>query len=168
MTFNDFKSSFLESVTEFSIIDMVLAMLFACIVGLFIFLIYKKTLEIVFLFWSIAAGIVIGSGMILLAVIRSVVIGIILLIFVNRKSSDTPYILVLGCTDEKAEQAAMDTMRGLVDRCAVKSKTVSKNGIELTLKMRLKDAGASFVNRRSDIDGVDNAVLVIYNGQYMS
>jgi hypothetical protein len=106
--------------------------------------------------------------MILLAVIRSVVIGIILLIFATRKSSDTPYILVLGCIDEKAEQAAMDTMRGLVDRCAVKSKTVSKNGIELNLEIRLKDAGTYFVNRRSDIDGVDNAVPMIYNGQYMS
>lgn len=223
MTFNDiFKSSFLESVTEFSVIDMLIGMLFACIVGLFIFLIYKKTcsgvmysegfaltmvglslvttlvilavtsnvvlslgmvgalsivrfraaikepLEIVFLFWSIASGIVIGAGMIPLAVIGSVIIGIILLIFANRKSGDTPYILVLGCIDEKAEEAAMDTINKLVDRYAVKSKTVNTAGIELTVEVRLRDIGTSFVNRLSDIDGVNNAVLVTYNGQYMS
>ena len=44
MTFNDiFKSSFLESVTEFSILDTVIGLLFAMAVGLFIFLVYKKT-----------------------------------------------------------------------------------------------------------------------------
>lgn len=44
MTFNDiFKSSFLESVTGFSLSEVLLAMLFAVIVGLLIFWVYKKT-----------------------------------------------------------------------------------------------------------------------------
>ena len=45
MSFNDiFKSSFLESVSEFSVLDTVIGLFFALAVGLFIFLIYKKTL----------------------------------------------------------------------------------------------------------------------------
>ena len=44
----------------------------------------KEPVEIVYLFWSLAVGIVIGAGMIPLAVIGSVVIGLILLIFANR------------------------------------------------------------------------------------
>lgn len=118
MNFNDiFKSSFLESVTEFSMIDTLIGLVAALVIGLFIFVIYKKTLtgvmysesfaltlvglslvttlvimavtsnvvlslgmvgalsivrfrtaikepvEIVFLFWALAAGIVIGAGM---------------------------------------------------------------------------------------------------------
>lgn len=44
MTFSDiFKSSFLESVTEFSPLDVLLGMVVALVVGLFIFVIYKKT-----------------------------------------------------------------------------------------------------------------------------
>ena len=44
MTFNDiFKSSFLENVTAYSLLDMVLAMVLAFGVGLFIFFVYKKT-----------------------------------------------------------------------------------------------------------------------------
>ena len=44
MSFNDiFKSSFLESVTEFSVLDTLLALAAALVIGLFIFLIYKKT-----------------------------------------------------------------------------------------------------------------------------
>ena len=49
MSFNDiFKSSFLESVTEFSLIDTVLGLAAALVIGLFIFVIYKKTLS----WWS--------------------------------------------------------------------------------------------------------------------
>ena len=61
----------------------------------------KEPLDIAFLFWAIAAGIVLAAGMIPLAVIGSVFIGVILLLFVNRKSSANPYIVVLQC-DESA------------------------------------------------------------------
>ena len=45
MSFNDiFKSSFLESVSEFSVIDTLLGMSVALVIGLFIFMIYNKTL----------------------------------------------------------------------------------------------------------------------------
>ena len=41
MTFNDiFKSSFLESVTEFSVIDVLIGMMVSLVIGLFIFIIY--------------------------------------------------------------------------------------------------------------------------------
>ena len=64
----------------------------------------KEPLDIVFLFWAIAAGIVLAAGMIPLAVIGSVIIGIILLVFVNRKSHIIPYIVVLTCADSEAEK----------------------------------------------------------------
>lgn len=223
MTFNDiFKSSFLESVTSFSFIDMALAMLFAFVCGIFIFLIYKKSfagvmystgfalsliglslvttlvilavtsnvvlslgmvgalsivrfrsaikepMEIVFLFWSIAVGIVIGAGMIPLAVLGSAVIGIIILIFANHKSKDCPYILVINCNSEDAENQATQLIKSSSKGMCVKSKTVSENGIELSAEVRIKDAGTSFVNSLLKIAGVESAVLVSYNGEYMS
>lgn len=60
-------------------------------------------MEIVFLFWSLAVGIVVGAGLLPLAVIGSALIGVILLLFANRKVRNAPYILVLNCTDETAE-----------------------------------------------------------------
>ena len=55
----------------------------------------KEPLDIAFLFWSIAVGIVLAAGMIPLAVFGSVIIGIILLVFANRKSHVNPYIVVI-------------------------------------------------------------------------
>ena len=223
MTFNDiFKSSFLENVTQFSAVDTLIGMLFALIIGLFIFVVYKKTftgvmyssgfaltlvglslvttlvimavtanvvlslgmvgalsivrfraaikepVEIVYLFWAIAAGIVIGAGMIPLAVIGSAIIGIILILFASRKIHEHPYILILNCKDEKAEDAAAQIARTVLKRFLVKSKTVNGGGIELTAEVRLADAATSFVNRLHEIEGVGNVTLVSYNGEYMS
>lgn len=128
----------------------------------------KEPIEICYLFWAIAAGIVIGAGMFPLAVFGSVLIGIILVIFMNKKTSDNPYILVINCENDAAEKNAMSYIKGQVKKTVVKSKTVSKTGIELTLEIRLKDETTDFVNQISSIKQVNNAVLVSYNGDYMS
>ena len=222
MTFNDiFKSSFLENVTSISILDMALAMVLAFALGLFIFLIYKKTyqgvmysssfgvtlvaltmittlvilavtsnvvlslgmvgalslvrfrtaikepLDIAFLFWSIAVGIVLAAGMIPLAVFGSVIIGVILLVFVNRKSHLMPYIIVVNCDGHEAEMKATDFIKTQTQRMVVKSKSAQKGNLELNLEVRLKDDNTDFVNTLSDIEGVNSAVLVSYNGEYM-
>lgn len=222
MTFNDiFKSSFLENITSVSILDMVIALALAFGIGMFIFLVYKKTyqgvmysssfgttlvaltmittvvilavtsnvvlslgmvgalsivrfrtaikepLDIAFLFWAIAVGIVLAAGMIPLAVIGSVIIGAILLVFVNKKSHCNPYIVVLSCDDAVTEKKAVDFLNGNVRRCIVKSKTVTSGLIELNLEIRMVSENTDFINALSNMPGVRSAVLVSYNGEYM-
>ncbi|WP_313563822.1 DUF4956 domain-containing protein [Ruminiclostridium cellobioparum] len=223
MTFNDiFKSSFIEKVSSFSPLDMVIALGLSFILGLFIFYVYKKTfngvmysasfgvslmamtlittliilavtsniilslgmvgalsivrfrsaikepMDIAFLFWAISAGIVTGAGLIPLSVFGSVFIGIIMIVFVNKKSSDNPYILVVNCADDKSEELVTGMVDKNVSKYLVKSKAVSATGIELTMEVRLKDMTTQFVNSVSQLEGVSNAVLVSYNGEYMS
>ena len=221
-SFSDiFKSSFLENVSSVNFLDMALALVLSFGLGIFIFLVYKKTyqgvmysssvgvtllaltmittlvilavtsnvvlslgmvgalsivrfrtaikepLDIAFLFWAIAAGIVLAAGMIPLAVIGSVIIGVILLFFVNRKSHSNPYIVVLQCDGHETEQQAKKYLDAQVQRCVVKSKTVQQGRVELNLEIRLKDDNTDFINALSTLDGVHSAVLVSYNGDYM-
>ena len=223
MNFSDvFKSSFIESVQEFSAVDTLVGMLCALLIGMFIFVIYKKTfkgimystgfamsliglslvttlvimavtsnvvlslgmvgalsivrfraaikepMEIVFLFWSLAVGIVIGAGMIPLAVIGSAIIGIILVLFANVKFASLPYILIVNCDDEKAEKEAVRVIGKSVNKYIVKSKTVNGTGIELTTEIRVKANATDFVNKVNEVAGVKNATLVSFNGEYMS
>lgn len=128
----------------------------------------KEPIEISYLFWAIAAGIVVGAGMFPLAVFGSVIIGIVLVIFVNKKTTDNPYILVVNCDNDVAEKRVMQFVKGEVKKAVIKSKTVSKSGIEFTLEVRLKDETTEFVNQVSTIEQVNNAVLVSYNGDYMA
>lgn len=221
-TFNDiFKSSFLENATSVSLLDMAVALVLAFALGLFIFMVYKKTfsgvmysssfattlialtmittviilavssnvvlslgmvgalsivrfrtaikepLDIAFLFWAIAVGIVLASGMIPLAVVGSVIIGIVLLVFVNQKSHCNPFILVMQCDDHESEQRAVSFIQQQTLRCAVKSKTARKGIIELNLDIRLKNDNTDFVNALANMSGVHSAALVSYNGDYM-
>ena len=128
----------------------------------------KEPVEIVFLFWSLAAGIVIGAVMIPLAVIGSAIIGVILLLFANRKIHNNPYILVTGCADEQAEHAVMEILGRETEHAVVKSKTVTPAGIELTAELLTKNASTAFVNSIAQLSGVENATLVSYNGEYLS
>ena len=221
-TFQDiFKSSFLENIASVSLLDMAVALVLAFGMGVFIFLVYKKTfsgvmysssfgvtlialtmittlvilavtsnvvlslgmvgalsivrfrtaikepLDIAFLFWSIAVGIVLAAGMIPLAVIGSVVIGLVLLVFVNRKSHDDPYIIVVQCDGQDSENAVQALLSQQVQRCVTKSKTVQRGAVELSMEVRLKGQDTGFVNALSELPGVRSAVLVSYNGDYM-
>ncbi|MBQ9492868.1 MAG: DUF4956 domain-containing protein [Oscillibacter sp.] len=127
----------------------------------------KEPLDIAFLFWSIAVGIVLAAGMIPLAVIGSVFIGIILLLFVNRKSAVNPYIVVLQCDGPESEKLAMEHLKEHTLRCVVKSKTARKGAVEVNAEIRLKDESTDFINTLAGLDGVSSAVLVSYNGDYM-
>ncbi|MFQ9509994.1 MAG: DUF4956 domain-containing protein [Lachnospiraceae bacterium] len=127
----------------------------------------KEPLDIAFLFWSIAIGIVLAAGLIPLAVIGSVVIGVILLVFVNKKSHVNPYIVVISCENHDSERMAMDFLNKQVQRCVVKSKTAQRGAIELNMEIRMKDENTDFINILSEMNGIKSAVLVSYNGEYM-
>ena len=127
----------------------------------------KEPLDIAFLFWSIAAGIVLAAGLIPLAVIGSLVIGAILLVFVNKKSHCNPFIVVISCVDSVSEKKAMEFLGANVQKCVVKSKTATQGLIELNLEVRLINENTDFINAVCNIPGVNSAVLVSYNGEYM-
>jgi len=128
----------------------------------------KEPLDIAFLFWSIVVGIMLGAGMLPLAVFGSIILGLTLLLFSNHSTSETPYILVIQCEEEAAEQDATAMVEKKVARHIVKSKTVTKGGIEVTMEVRLPDSATQFVNDLSNIPGVTAATLVSYNGEYMA
>lgn len=222
MTFSDiFKSSFLENISSISIFDMILTIILSFGIGLFIFLVYKKTyrgvmysagfgttlialtmitsivilavtsnvvlslgmvgalsivrfrtaikdpLDIAFLFWSIGAGIILAAGMIPLAIIGSICIGIILLVFVNKKSNTHPYIVVLRCTNHDAEIKIKEFLAKTVTRSTIKSKSAVKGAVELNIEVRLKDDDTDFINILSEMPGVNSVAIVSYNGDYM-
>lgn len=99
--------------------------------------------------------------------IGSLFIGIFLLLFVNRRPHTNPYIIVIDCTDHESELKAFAFLKEKVKRVVVKSKTARKGAIELNLDIRLKKENTDFINTLSEMDGINSAVLVSYNGDYM-
>ena len=222
MSFNDiFKSSYLENVTAVSLPDMAIALALSFCLGLFIYLVYKKTysgvmfsrtfggclvalsmittmvilavtsnvvlslgmvgalsivrfrtaikepMDIAFLFWAIAGGIVLAAGMIPLAIVGSVIIGLIMIAFCNRKSMDKPFIAVITCRDAEAEKRVGDYLGSHVKKAVIKSKSAQQGQIEMSYEISLRSDDTAFITELSGMEGVNSAVLVSYNGDYM-
>ncbi len=127
----------------------------------------KEPMDIAFLFWSIAAGIVLAAGMIPLAAIGSAIIGLIMIIFCNHKSAQKPFITVISCVNGETEERVAAFLKENADKTSIKSKSATQGSIELTYEVTLKDNSTDFITRLSEMDGVNSAVLVSYNGDYM-
>lgn len=126
----------------------------------------KETLDIAFLFWAIAVGIILGAGFITLAVFGSVTVGVVLVVFVNKKQKEMPYIVVISCANEVSENNAMKILENKTSFSIVKAKTVNSSGIEVTFEVRLNNDATNFLNDINAVAGINNAVLVAYNGEY--
>ena len=221
-TFQDiFQSSFLERLDSVSLLDTAIALALAFLLGLFIFLVYKRSysgvmyspsfgvtlialsmitamliltvvsnvvlslgmvgalsivrfrtaikepMDIAFLFWSIAVGIVLAAGLIPLAVFGSLLIGAVLWCFARKKTADSPYILVVRLENSGLEEAVENFVGVHARRVNVKSKSVEKGEMELNYEVRLKGDDSSFVSQLAAMEGVGHVVLVSYNGDYM-
>ncbi len=127
----------------------------------------KEPMDIAFLFWAIAGGIVLAAGMIPLAVIGSIIIGVILIVFCNHKSAQKPFIAIISCDGGETEQKVADYLKQHAGKVSVKSKSAQKGSIELTYEVTLKNGNTNFITELSEMDGVGSAVLVSYNGDYM-
>jgi len=126
----------------------------------------KDPLDLVFLFWAIGCGIVLGAGMLPLALVGSLLIGLVLLGFVRQRDGDLPYVLILSLDGETAEVQSLSYLKKHFAKLQVKSKTVTSGHLELIYELRLKDNDTSFINELQGISGVVNATLVSYNGEY--
>ncbi len=126
----------------------------------------KDPMDIVFLFWSIGAGILCGAGLFPIAILGSLSIGLVLVLFIRRAKYDNPYVLVLKLKSEAAEATVQKALSSCVRRFLVKSKTVGASGIELAVDVRLKGADTGFVNELAAIEGVTGVSLISYDGEY--
>lgn len=128
----------------------------------------KEPSDIAFLFWSIAVGIILAAGLIPLALFGSLLIGAVLVYFSSDDTFNQPYILVLHCNNSDVEKETFDYIKANVEKLSLKSKSVSKDLIELNYEVRLNSSNTEFINTLSDMDGVSHVVMVSYNGDYMS
>ena len=123
----------------------------------------KDPMDIVFMFWSIAVGLVTGAGFYALAIVGSLFIGVILYIFSVNTKNETPYLLLVSFGKEQSEQEVMNIVKDSVAKYAIRSKTVQKDNIELTIELRFKAEELGFINKVQAVDSVYNAVLVSNN-----
>jgi len=221
MTFSEiFKNNFLEQMSEFSLIDSMIALIAAFLLGLLIYTLYKRTfkgvmysesfnlslilltllttfiilavtsnvvlslgmvgalsivrfrtaikdpLDLVYLFWAIGGGIVVGAGMIPLALIGSIFIALILWIKSTVSIKNQPYLIIIHSNEEKAEVKAQSILFNRSNKIRLKSKNINKQETELIYEIQLNNQDNAFINEIASINGITNIQCVSYNGDF--
>lgn len=216
-----FKSSFLDNTASFSIVDSLIGLVVAFALGMFIYVIYKKTfagvmyshnfnisliimsmitalvimgistnivislgmvgalsivrfrtpikdpMDLVYLFWAIGSGILCGAGLIPLAIIGAILIGIVMLFFSNRLTIENPYLLIVKYTDSSIESMLDEVLSKQSKKYTIKSKSIMPdNNLEVTYEIRLKENDTEFINLIKEINSVRSAVMLSYDGNF--
>ncbi|MEK3798832.1 DUF4956 domain-containing protein [Peribacillus sp. FSL H8-0477] len=216
-----FKSSFLDNTASFSIVDSMIGLVVAFALGMFIYVIYKKTfagvmyshnfnisliimsmitalvimgistnivislgmvgalsivrfrtpikdpMDLVYLFWAIGSGILCGAGLIPLAIIGAILIGIVMLFFSNRLTIENPYLLIVKYTDSSIESRLDEVLSKQSKKHTIKSKSIMPdNNLEVTYEIRLKENDTEFINLIKEINSVRSAVMLSYDGNF--
>lgn len=123
----------------------------------------KDPLDVVYMFWALAAGIATGAKVYPIALGGSILIGLVIIWLSKRKIREEAFLLIIRHTDEATAdlRAEMKKLSG-----KLKSKNVRKNYTEVTYEIKLVDDNTSFLQTIIDMPGVSDASLVNYTGDY--
>ena len=123
----------------------------------------KDPMDTAYMFWALTTGILLGAGQFVLAAVALVFIALLLTLMVNVQSKGlNSYLLVVRMTED-ADRAVSQVV-GSIRVQKLKSKTVSRAGVEATYEIRTEKPDA-LLNKLNSIQGVQDATLVSYQGE---
>lgn len=127
----------------------------------------KDPMDLVYLFWAIASGILCGAGFIPLVIIGAILIGFVLVFFVNRLTIENPYLLIVKYSNQDLEQTLDQLIAKSVKKHILKSKSIMPgNDYEITYEVRMKTNEGGLMNQIMSAPGVKSAVMVSYDGNF--
>lgn len=120
----------------------------------------KDPLDTAYMFWALTMGILLGAGQFFLAAVAVVCIAglIIFCSHLNFRKANA-YLLVIHYAP--AAEAAITSVLKSVKVSQMKSKTVSRNGSEMTVELRIEKQDA-LLNKLLSMEGVQDATMVAY------
>lgn len=127
----------------------------------------KDPMDLVYIFWSIVSGILCGAGFIPLVVIGSVLIGIVLLVFVNKMTVENPFLLIVKAGGGSSSEAIEAELKKLTSRYQLKSQSfMGSDEMETTYEVRMKTGESAMLAELKALPGIKSAVMVSYDGNF--
>lgn len=124
----------------------------------------KDPMDLLYLFWAISVGITLGAGLYVLAIVTMAVMFFIVHLFYNHKKKGTIFILVVHYTSREAGDEILKIVRKM--KSQLKSKTIRGQITELTMELECRTDNTVFLEHIQALEGVQDATLIQYNGEY--
>lgn len=124
----------------------------------------KEPLDLMYMFWAITTGITIGASMYILAGAAFVIMFILVMCFSAKGATGYQYMLVVHYNGNTAGDNVIRALGKL--KYTVRSKIMRGDNAELTVQVRCKNNNQTFIEHIKDIEGVNDAALIEFNGEY--
>ena len=130
----------------------------------------KEPVDTGFMFWGISAGIMAGAGLYIIAVVASLILGVLyFLTYLMGFRVANRYLLVLKYEID-AHNEIMKKLKAL-KKFKVRSKSIFNDKVELSLEVDVKEnkngsISTTLVDEFSGVDGVINASLIAYQNDF--
>lgn len=124
----------------------------------------KDPMDLMFLFWAIAVGIICGVGLAEIALILSLILTVGILLLNALPVAKAPMLLVVNAADLDAEEAILTAVKSYAKFSTVKSRNMTKAGMDMILELRTAE-GQKLVRSILDIPSVTSASLLTHDGE---
>lgn len=124
----------------------------------------KDPMDLTFLFWAIAVGIICGVGLAEIAIMLSLFLTVGMILLDNLPVAKAPMVLVVNTTDLRGEKEIMDIVGKHAKHPAVKSRNVTKTSLDLIIELRTA-TGSGLVLDILDMPAVVSASLMTHDGE---
>lgn len=128
----------------------------------------KNPFDTVFMFWAIGLGITIGAGLIIVAILSTLLIAGAVFLLIYLEVFTSTYFLIIRATDPKQEEAILDSVKNVYSKYTLRNKTVKDQALDLTLEVRSKEDKSLLVSQIKDIESVKSVIVLSHQGDYIS
>ena len=124
----------------------------------------KDPMDLTFLFWSISAGIICGAGLGEMAVVASLVVTVMVLVFDKWQVVKAPMLLVLNLADMDMEDGIMESVKAYCRYSKVKSRNLTKDRLHIIVELRT-DKGRELLKELEKKEGILSVTLMEHDGE---
>ncbi len=123
----------------------------------------KDPLDVGFLFWTVAVGITCGAGLYLIALMATICISVVYILLIKVRNRKRVYLLIVKFHNNVYESVARE-IKPL--KKVLKNRTTTGDYTEMTYEVRFSEDNTSFVSNLGRLEGVVNATVVEFTGDY--
>ena len=116
------------------------------------------------MFWSIVAGIITGAGYVTVAILATLLLGVLFMVvnIVTGHMNGSAYLVVIRYTD--AGEGAVRSKVSSLGKYKLKSRSMNERETELVLETKLSKKQMDALAALLEAEGVSDVNIISYNG----
>lgn len=124
----------------------------------------KDPMDLIFLFWAIAVGIICGTSLFTLAIITSLVVTATIVVLELIPCSKQNLLLIVNLTSLDNEAELLDMVKQNTSYRKVKSRNLRAGSVDMIIEVKTKDETELF-KKVKEVKGITNISLVSHNNE---